>query len=38
MHPRRAEVKVYVDGESDSTIIAATKEGDIIIREVTVSE
>ena len=32
------EVKVYVDGESDSTIIAATKEGDITIREVTVSE
>lgn len=38
VHPRRPEVKVYVDGESDSTIIAATKEGDIIIREVTVSE
>lgn len=38
VHPRRPELKVYVDGESDSTIIAATKEGDIIIREVTVSE
>ena len=38
VHPRRPELKAYVDGESDSTIIAATKEGDIIIREVTVSE
>lgn len=37
VHPRRAEVKVYVDGESDSTIIAATKEGDLIIRKVTAS-
>lgn len=32
------EVKIYVDGETDSTIQAATKEGDIIIRRVTVSE
>ena len=38
VHPRRPEVKVYVAGESDSTIQAATKAGDIIIRKVTVSE
>lgn len=36
VHPRRAEVKVYVDGESDSTIIAATAVGDIVIRKVTI--
>ena len=38
VHPRRPEVKVYVDGESDSTIIAATKEGDLVIRMVSVDE
>ena len=32
------EVKVYLDGESDSTIIAATKEGDLVIRMVSVDE
>lgn len=32
------ELKVYVDGESDSTIIAATKEGDLVIRMVSVDE
>ena len=31
------EVKVYVNGESDETILAATKEGDIIMRKVTAS-
>lgn len=38
VHPRRPELKVYVDGESDSTIIAATKEGDLVIRMVSVDE
>lgn len=37
VHPRRPELKVYVDGESDETILAATKEGDIIMRKVTAS-
>lgn len=31
------EVKVFMDGESDSDITAATKEGDIIFRKVAVS-
>ncbi|OUO90110.1 hypothetical protein [Cloacibacillus sp. An23] len=30
------ELKLYVNGESDETIIAATKEGDIVIRKVSV--
>lgn len=38
VHPRGPEIKVYVDGESDSTIIAATKEGDLVIRMVSVDE
>lgn len=37
IHPRRPEVKVFTDGESDETILAATKEGDIIMRKVTAS-
>lgn len=32
IHPRRPEVKVYVNGESDETILAATQDGDIIGR------
>ena len=38
VHPRGPEVKVYVDGESDSTIIAATVVGDLVIRMVSVDE
>lgn len=34
--PQGTGIKVYVDGESDETILAATKEGDIIMRKVTV--
>ena len=36
VHPRGPEVKVYINDESDETILAATKAGDIIIRKVTV--
>lgn len=36
VHPRRPEVKVYINDESDETILAVTKAGDIIIRKVTV--
>ena len=32
------EVKVYLNGESDDTIEAATKAGDLIIRKVAVSD
>ena len=38
VHPRRPELKVYVDGETDETIIAATIVGDLIIRKVSVDE
>ena len=36
-HPRGPEVKVYTDGETDTTILAATIAGDIIFRKVTVT-
>ena len=35
-HPRGPKTAVFVNGESDSAILADTKVGDIIIRKVTV--
>ncbi len=39
-HPKESGgsgIRVYVDGETDETILAQTKEGDIIFRKVTVT-
>ena len=38
VHPRKAGVRLYVDGETDETVIADTIIDDLVVRRVTIDE
>ena len=38
VHPREAGVRLYVDGETDETVIADTIIDDLVVRRVTIDE